>query len=96
MFISFRATPAERVALGSLTFSLRNDVLSDASISSIAKPVAVCQGYFQGHCPGFAKSSVFGTIVLGAHWVSPCGFEVELARFASIDWSWCCGMRSRY
>lgn len=40
MFIDFPATISQRVALGSLTSSLRNDALNDKHVQSIAKPVA--------------------------------------------------------
>ena len=57
MSISFPAIVDEWVALGSLAVSLRNTAFCDQRVESIAKPVAVCQGYFQGACPGFAQSS---------------------------------------
>ena len=40
MFISFPVIADERIELGSLASSLRNDVLSDKRVPSIAKPVA--------------------------------------------------------
>ena len=58
MFISFPVIPNEWVELNSLTFSLRNDVFSDEYVSSIAKPVADCQAYFQGNCPILPTSQV--------------------------------------
>ena len=61
MFIDFPAIVSEWVALSSLASSLKNDVLSDQHVSSIAKPVAACQASFEENCSGFAKSSVSGT-----------------------------------
>ena len=62
MFISFPAIIFQWIALDSLASSLRTDAFSDASTYKYSKTGRGCQAYFQGNCPGFAKSSVFGTM----------------------------------
>ena len=61
MFISFPVIADEWVELGSLASS-RNDAL--AINLKYSKTGSACQVYFQGTCPGFAKSSASGT---GSH-----------------------------
>ena len=44
MFISFPAMVSEWIELSSLAFSLKNDVLGDKHVESIAKPIADVKG----------------------------------------------------
>ena len=53
MFVSFPAMVSQRVALGSLVSSLRNNAFSDKDVSSIAKLEADRLPYFQGVCKVF-------------------------------------------
>ena len=55
MFISFAAIVDERVELGSLASSSRNDALSGSTCLKYSKTGSGCQAYFQGNCLGFAK-----------------------------------------
>ena len=71
MFIDFPAIVSQWVALVSLASSLKNDVLSDQHVSSIAKPLAACQAYFQGDCP-VCQVKCVGNNGLEDHWGSPC------------------------
>ena len=61
MFIDFPAMVSQWVALDSLASSLKNDVLSDQHVSSIAKSGNDCQAYFYRNGSGFAKSNGLGT-----------------------------------
>ena len=62
MFIDFPAMASQWVTLDSLASSLKMMCLAINMSKSIAKPVAACQAYFQGNCPGFAKSGASGTM----------------------------------
>ena len=99
MSISFPAIVDEWVALGSLAVSLRNTAFCHQRVESIAKPVAGVKGIFQEPAP-ILLNTVRWEQEFRSHWGAPfcvaSSLADELARFASIVWSCCCGMRSRY